>query len=136
MGYNRNIYLLHKENKNSQKLIKLGDDIWWVLNKGATFIVVVFLAIVGKIGMDLMNRKTLSAVYVLGFIGVALFVAVMSYLICQYKNYNPVLSAIIVGASTMFSRDIMVLSLMLNWRKISSLNWADIIEILITKKKK
>lgn len=101
-----------------------------------SYIIVIALAIAGKIGMDLMNGKRLSGWYVFGFTCVALFVCVMAALICVYKGFNPILTSIIGGASAMFSRDILVLCKMLNWKKISSLNWTEVFELLITKKKK
>lgn len=107
-----------------------------LLTKGATYIIVVVLAIAGKLGMDLMNKKTISGWYILGFTCLASFISVMAYLFCIYKCFNPVLSALIVGGSAMFSRDIMVLVLMLNWKKVTQLNWVDVFELLVTKKKK
>lgn len=123
------------DNIQGAKMSDVKNDLVDLFSKFATYIIVTALAIVGKIGMDLMNKKKISVWYILGFTVLALFVAVMAYLVCQYKGVNPTLSAVIVGMSAMFSRDIMVVATMLNWKKISSLNWVDVITMLQTKNK-
>lgn len=123
------------DNTQTKEMTDVKSDLAMLFSKTYIYIVVTLLAIVGKIGMDLMNKKKISVWYILGFTVLALFVAVMAYLVCQYKGVNPTLSAVIVGMSAMFSRDIMVVATMLNWKKISSLNWVDVITMLQTKNK-
>lgn len=118
------------------KLSKTASELYELCTKFGTYIIVVILAIMGKLGMDLMNKKHISLIYVVGFTSIALFVSVMAYMICAYKHLNPVLSAVVVGFSTIFSRDIMVVIALLNWKRISQLNWTEVVQLLITKKRK
>ncbi len=106
-----------------------------LLSKSAIYIIVVVLAIMGKIGLDIVNKKKISTLYILGFSMLAIFVSVMVYLICQFYKVNGTASAIYVGASAMFSRDIMVVATTMKWNRLTQLNWKDVILMLTDTKK-
>lgn len=97
-----------------------------IFSKLWTYVLVVVLAIAGKVGWDIVNKRKVSFLYVLGFSAMAMFVSTMVYLLCEYKKVNPTLSAVLVGGSAIFSRDILV--------SVSLMNWKEIIRVMLEKK--
>lgn len=119
---------------------KLIQDFWQemydLLSKVGFYVVIVLMAIAGKVGWDITNKKRVSFVYILGFSMLAIFVSTMVYLFCQWKGYNQTLTGIMVGGSALFSRDIMVVTSTMKWSKVAELNWKDVILMLTSKEKK
>lgn len=104
-----------------------------LFSKFAIYVAVVVLAIMGKVGWDIINKKSISGWYILGFSMLAIFISTMVELVCSYKGLGPTATTICIGTSAIFSRDIMVILTTMKWAKIANLNWKDVILMLTTK---
>lgn len=112
---------------------KIGNETIELFSKFAIYVAVVILAIMGKVGWDIINKKSISGWYILGFSMLAIFISTMVGLICSYKGLSSTATTICIGTSAIFSRDIMVILTTMKWTKIANLNWKDVILMLTTK---
>lgn len=111
------------------------DFLWEFLGRWFTYVIVVVLAILGKLSNDFLNGKKISWLYTGAFSLVAIFVSVMAALVCTYKGYDKVLTAIVGGAASLFSRDTLKVARLINWKKIAALDWIQVVQLLTKKEK-
>lgn len=114
---------------------ELLNGLWELLNKIWIYILVVVLGIMGKIGWELVNKKKVSFIWIIGFSMVAMCVSTLVGLWCNYKGYSHQLTVVLVGSSALFSRDIMMVATQMNWASLKDKKWTEILNLLLNREK-
>lgn len=104
---------------NQMSIKTQGYDIAEMLSKYGAWIAYVCIGLIGKFGWDIVAKKELSWLYVIGTGFMAVFVGFISSR--WFMIHNPEMGAYVVPVLTLVSRDILMFIKMLDWSKILSI---------------